>query len=376
MDKNAKASLLLVMVIAGCSDSEISKSGDHHQSEANRANPIYQALEDSHEITDNQVSRQISAGADTADGPAFPKALLDPSLQHDINPALFDHFWDKWQLVTTRWREDNKELRFTYANPLAWETMKSGKGEYPEGAVLTKMGVQVMEDPLFPNSQIPSRRVNRVQVMLKDPSNPKAAKDGWVYSLYVPMKPDGVMRDKDIKACASCHEKAKSRGGVFSLPMMEGHDFEKSSVATLDGHSFKKTTVKEIPELLKLSLSKSSRDSDTAYIHQLPLFNGSINEYIPVIAKRVVDTQVVQAVYDEYDQLYLVGFPDQSNKECVNVITSRMSGIDSSSGGTRFSRENSRFCKGNLVERKEIEKPVIPAVPGQPYPNQSQNLVR
>jgi len=321
------------------------------------------------------ASLVISAQAnDVGEFADFPKALLDKNASHDINPELFDHFWDKWHMVTTRWREDNKELRFTYANSLAWAAMKSGNFDYPNGSAITKMGGHVMEDPLFPNSQVPSRHVNRVQVMLKDPSHPKAARDGWVYSLYAPMKPDGVMNDKDIRACASCHEKAKERGYVFSLPMMVGRDFDKSSVAILDGNSFKKITIKEMPDLLKLSLPKSSRDGDPAYLHQLPLFNGSVNEYIPVIAKRVVDTQVVQAVYDEYDPFYLVGFPDQENKECAYVITSRMSGIDGSSGGPKFGRESSRFCKGNLVERKDIDNPVIPALPGQPYPNQSLNL--
>jgi len=307
---------------------------------------------------------------ETVDMPEFPNALLNKSVQHDINPELFDHFWDNWQMATTRWREDNKELRFTYANPLAWEAMKSGKFDYPTGSVLTKMGVHVMEDPLFPNSQVPSRRVNRVQIMLKDPAHPKAAADGWVYSLYLPGKPDGVMIEKDIKACAECHQKAKSRGYVFSLPMMVGHDFDKSSIATLDDSSFKKVTVKDMPELLKLPLPKSSQDTDSAFLQQMALFNGSVNEYIPVIAKRVVATQVVQGVYDDQDSFYLVGYPDPNKKECAFVITSQKGKIDISSIGVQFERVSNHFCNGNMVERESLPKPVIPAIPGQPYPNQ------
>ena len=373
MHKNAIV-LLFTSVLMGCSDpNAATPSTDPHKQEAQLlTTPEPENLPLRGNIP--QPYPTALAIENRPDIPEFPEALLNASVPHDIDPSLFDRFWDTWQIVTTRWREDNKELRFTYANSLAWQSMKSGRLDYPIGSVITKMGVHVMEDPLFPNSQVPSRRVNRIQVMLKDPSHPKAARDGWVYSLYFPMKPDGVMIAKDINACASCHEKAKDRGYVFSLPMIVGRDFDKSSVSELDGDNFKLTTLDQLPELLKLSLPTTSKSSATAYLQQMALFNGSVNEYIPVIAKRVVATEAVQSIYDEYDGHYLVGYPDTRQKDCAFVIASRMSGIDSSSGGMQFARESNHFCHGNLVERKVIGKPMIPAIPGQPYPNQSLNI--
>jgi hypothetical protein len=107
----------------------------------------------------------------------------------------------------------------------------------------------------------------------------------------------------------------------------------------------------------------------------MALFGGSVNEYIPVIAKRATATQAVQSVYDQYDSYYLVGYPDLDKKECAYVITSIMSGQEPSSG-VQFGLSSNYFCNGNLIERKPLPKPVIPEIPGQPYPNQSLSIIQ
>ena len=43
-----------------------------------------------------------------------------------IDPADYDKFWENWSLVTTRYREDNGEQRFIYANDIGYQAMREG----------------------------------------------------------------------------------------------------------------------------------------------------------------------------------------------------------------------------------------------------------
>src|SRR6185436_10160179 len=61
-------------------------------------------------------------------------------------------FWSRWKLVNVRYRYDNKEQRFVYANPSAWKALESGKTSFPEGAMFAKVAFATEEDPLFPVS--------------------------------------------------------------------------------------------------------------------------------------------------------------------------------------------------------------------------------
>ena len=72
-----------------------------------------------------------------------------------IDPAPLDEFWNDWNLVTTRYREDNGEQRFIYANDLAYNAMKEGKVSFPDGSALAKLGFKTIVDPQFPNSREP-----------------------------------------------------------------------------------------------------------------------------------------------------------------------------------------------------------------------------
>ena len=43
---------------------------------------------------------------------------------NEIKFQSYKGFEKKWKLVTVRFREDTKEMRFTYANDIAWKTLK------------------------------------------------------------------------------------------------------------------------------------------------------------------------------------------------------------------------------------------------------------
>ena len=46
---------------------------------------------------------------------------------NDISLHQFGDFTKEWKLVTVRYRKDTEEMRFTYANPTAAETLKTRK---------------------------------------------------------------------------------------------------------------------------------------------------------------------------------------------------------------------------------------------------------
>lgn len=127
----------------------------------------------------------------------------------------FDHFYDKWKLVTTRFRRDTNELRFVYANDLAWNTLEANKTEFPDGAVLGKIAYTTQEDPRFVSSMVPSG-TKRYQFMIRDQKK-FADTGGWGYLLF---NSHGQTFPEDpvntSKACAACHNIVSDRGYVFS----------------------------------------------------------------------------------------------------------------------------------------------------------------
>ena len=80
------------------------------------------------------------------------KSQLDiPSLKklrvmNGINPAPYDQFWSRWKLITTRYRKDNGEQRFVYANAIAYEAMKKGSLNFPRGSVFGKLAFFTLQD--------------------------------------------------------------------------------------------------------------------------------------------------------------------------------------------------------------------------------------
>ena len=56
-----------------------------------------------------------------------------------LDPADFHEFWNNWDLVTTRYREDNGEQRFIYANKIGYKAMKDGLVNFPEGSAFAKL---------------------------------------------------------------------------------------------------------------------------------------------------------------------------------------------------------------------------------------------
>ncbi len=134
---------------------------------------------------------------------------------NDIRLLQFGDFTEKWRLVTVRYRQDSKEMRFTYANPAAWKGLKSGASVYPDGAVFAKVGFKSGVDPAFSSSIVPSG-TRRFQFMVKN-AKKYSQTDGWGYALF---QSNGELFEGDPKtasmACHACHSVVPHRDYVFS----------------------------------------------------------------------------------------------------------------------------------------------------------------
>lgn len=123
----------------------------------------------------------------------------------------FAGFERNWKLVTVRFRKDTGEMRFTYANDLAWKALMSGATDYPKGSVFAKIGLATLEDPSFASSAVPSG-ARRYQFMVRDKTK-YSETDGWGYALFDANGKTFPGEPKEASlACAACHHIVPERG--------------------------------------------------------------------------------------------------------------------------------------------------------------------
>ncbi len=233
-------------------------------------------------------------------------------LTHEMNGIDFLKYKDfvkKWHLVTVRYRKDSNEMRFVYANDLAWNSMNKLKPHYPEGAVFAKIGLTSEVDPVFPSSVVPSG-AKRYQFMVKDSAKYKES-DGWGYALFTG---NGKIFDEALKpnmmACVACHRIVPTRDFVFSRQ------------ASLDFNSINPDNKSELLER-KLSFTVLNRNDipkkmdellpkDTKNIDSLdgPLkkfaFSGTLDEVIPLLIEQTKLNQRPSALIANSETFSLV----------------------------------------------------------------------
>lgn len=222
----------------------------------------------------------------------LPHATFGDESQIRLEP--YKNFEKDWKLVTVRYRKDTGELRFTYANPVAWRHLEerlAGKtsAPYPKGAVFAKTGIATSEDVSFPSSAVPGG-VRRFQLMIRDEKK-YAHTDGWGYALYTE---NGKMAPGNAKqaalACAACHKIVPERDFVFSVPM--SGLVPKSALLNLPtskNWSFRDTPSGMLPKNVSRLLPIGSRE-----VRQLEgeiskhVFEGTLDEVRPLLTKEVV----------------------------------------------------------------------------------------
>ena len=160
-----------------------------------------------------------SVGAVRADDSLSLPADFAPKEMNGYTLKQFGDFVHDWHFVTVRFRRDTGEMRFVYANDIAWKALNAHSKDYPDGAVFAKVGAATQEDSAFVDSAVPSGP-RRVQFMVRDHRRHKDT-DGWGYELFNPAGYALVAgKPKDVvDACNACHLIVPERGMVFSEPI-------------------------------------------------------------------------------------------------------------------------------------------------------------
>lgn len=219
-----------------------------------------------------------------------PQVNTGPSIPFNgIRGSDYLTFENEWKLVTVRYRTDNEEQRFVYANPLAYDALLKGAKEYPDGAAFGKIAVVTQDDPAFISSKVPAGNA-RMQIMVHD-SKKYASTHGWGYGLF---KSDGswlvtdTSPEEQAKACDACHEMVQqSRGGVFSLPahlrdLLKGVLPDTSVLANI--MSFQDYEAKKLPASVQAHLPKEAKKVRflAGSLREKP-FVGTLNEIVPTL---------------------------------------------------------------------------------------------
>lgn len=256
----------------------------------------------------------------------------------------FENFEKNWKLVTVRHREDTKEMRFTYANDVAYEALTSGKTDYPKGAVFAKIGFSTNTDPLFESSVVPSG-ARRYQFMVRDVEKFKDT-DGWGYALF---NSDGRTFNGEPQlnsmACAACHKIAQSRGYVFSQmthfsPFKETTFKGKTADQKVDLKNlikFNSVKTKSLPAAVARHLP--NREGDVEAISgalKEHIFEGTLNEVIPLLIQNTLKTKKPSILSNEKGDLFSLAYIDTAEdqncpKPQVKVVTVRAVQRDSTS---------------------------------------------
>ncbi|KYG60433.1 hypothetical protein AZI85_13275 [Bdellovibrio bacteriovorus] len=258
---------------------------------------------------------------------------LDPSQMEMNGIRLKDYegFEKNWKFVTVRYRKDSTEMRYTYANDLAWKALTSGE-KYPDGAVFAKIGVITEEDPSFASSVVPMGAI-RYQFMVRDEKKCKHT-DGWCYALFGGL---GVALTNDVKteemACAACHKIVPERQYVFSqvapLTSYMKQVQEKAAKAMeailppvpVDQKAvqFKTISASDLPEDAQRFLSsKQKKVRDLVGPLKESAFEGTLNEMLPNLIKEALATNQ-PAIFTTTDQKYFtMAFPDHQRKTPCN----------------------------------------------------------
>jgi hypothetical protein len=252
---------------------------------------------------------------------AMEDELSIPSLtslrtMNGINPASYDKFWEKWQLVTTRYRTDNGEIRYIYANDIAYKAMKEGLLIFPDGSALGKVAFLSEADGQFPNS-FEATNFTRLQIMVKD-SEKFAAMNGWSYWLHVDGVKSSSAEDSDnAMACHACHTLVKDRDYIFAGPTFLGEvGGWLGRIGDKFSERFKARQVNDLSEFEK-SVVALLPDEKPSEVHamQMRLFTGSLHESIAPLAK-FTESKSYYLLTDPVEKRFIVAKQLKPTKKC------------------------------------------------------------
>jgi hypothetical protein len=243
-----------------------------------------------------------------------------PELLEELNAIGGEDGSREWHFVTVRYRRDTGEIRWTYANQLAWKTLSEGRIDYPDGAAFAKVGIGTQDDPDFTSSVMPGG-AKRFQLMVYDAAKNKNT-DGWGYALF-----DGQNRvldenDNDqARACHACHEIVAKRNYVFSIPVSLAVNtpvmlqaFQKSDPSSLPYETYKRADLpKGVQNALPAAFKKARALKGKL---QKYLFQGTIDEIRPALAQETVRSGIPTVLFSENGQRFSLVYTDPDAPEC------------------------------------------------------------
>jgi hypothetical protein len=231
----------------------------------------------------------------------------------------YKNFEKKWKLITVRYRKDTQEMRFTYANPLAYKTLLAHKTDYPDGSVFAKIGLKTNEDPSFESSIVPNG-ARRYQFMVRNKKK-YSETQGWAYALF---DEEGSVFPEAIKAqtmaCAACHNIVPERGYVFSqmINLNPGKKENESKTALLENKmAFSTLDVSELPKEVQKHIPadfKSVRMVDGKL--RKFLFQGTLEEIRPKLSYEVESTKLPALLLSEDATRFSLVIPENLNANC------------------------------------------------------------
>jgi hypothetical protein len=262
-----------------------------------------------------------------ADAPSSAPAASGPDMRpfhktmNGISYDSFGDFFTKWHFVTARYRKDTGELRFTYANDIAWKALKKGNvTDYPEGAAFGKVGVMTQDDAAFSSSAVPAG-TRRYQIMLREhKKHPET--QGWTYAIFLD---DHMVHGADTDseksaACAACHAVVPNRGYVFSQPMNLSGFAASIPVPGISTTPISFRTVKRA-DAPRIVLDQLPPRTKKLRLLEGPIaehvFAGTLDEILPSLAKEAMRSHMPAALVSTDGKDFSLAFAAPSAEACT-----------------------------------------------------------
>lgn len=227
----------------------------------------------------------------------------------------YKDFEKTMKLVTVRYRRDSGEMRFTYANDIAFNAFKTAPLSFPEGSVFLKVGIKTQDDPSFTSSAVPSG-ARRFQLMVKNKKK-HSGTDGWGYAIFdqdgktFPENPD-----TQIIACHACHKLVPSRDYVFSQPFsLTGASPVVAYVDRLS-NTFKETLRANLSEIAAKQIPtefKTVSMFENPLIQKNPI-RGTLDELRPTLQKEAISKNRPAGFISSNGGQFIFVFPAASKK--------------------------------------------------------------
>jgi hypothetical protein len=242
----------------------------------------------------------------------------------NIDFQKYRNFEKKWKLITVRYRKDTEEMRFIYANAIAYKNILNMDKEFSNGAVFGKIGIKTLPDTLFESSVIPNG-ARRYQFMVKNKSKYKKH-HGWGYALFNEKGTifNGEHPEDQINACSACHEIAKDRDFIFSTQMnLSGkHDEIKSN----SPFKFENVTKSQIPIEIQSYIPNEFKNLKILKADNLKnIFQGTLEEIRPTLQKEAYQNKLPIIFLSNDLKRWSLVFPENTND--TTCLTDKKSGM-------------------------------------------------